>query len=732
MPTSPWSPDGKHLVLFRISEGRFTFAVWNVETGRTLALPGLPDSVWAPFTWLNDKLVYAVLGEGNKQETSNVQGLALVERRWREVWAGRAAHVTVSSTSPVFESSTPPPGSLMLADLRTGSTTKLASGDYLALAPSPDGLGLAAVRLDEAIPSAYHFKGRRGELQLFQTGPRGAVLRRRLAALDVDENLAWAPSGRSLLFAGKPKDALKADSRLYVADFEGEGLREIAASGLSFVVPDLNSYGASLPLGWIDGAPAGIALAPPAQAGTASASRRRHLYSFARGEPRNLTASLTGGTGAFIPTADKQAALVVADGGLWRVSPTSPPVPLFGSALQRVNGFFVVNRYPALPASDAYSAEGARERVALVVTESNVRRRVVLDLATKTLESLPGENEAVAVSRDLRTGVVRKTSGWRSALSFADEPEREFAATNAHLKAKAVIAPRQFTYSVGGTPFKAWVVDPRGGRSPGPAVVSVYGGTVRGDNPPSEAGATLPPPPNALPVLSAQLLAAQGYAVVYPSLPVEPGTTSDIPAAFAEHAAAAVDSLAAEGVVDPARVGLIGHSFGGYTVASILTKRSDRFKAGVALAGMYDPVHGYGVRSFIDGARLDGREQALSIPYMEASQLQLEAPPWKALDAYARNSPFLQVESINAPLLMLHGDLDRSNVDIAGADRMHSALLRAGKTTALVRYWGEGHVAAARESIRDQWARITAWFGHYLLDRPVRAPSPSSPPTGEN
>jgi dipeptidyl aminopeptidase/acylaminoacyl peptidase len=216
-------------------------------------------------------------------------------------------------------------------------------------------------------------------------------------------------------------------------------------------------------------------------------------------------------------------------------------------------------------------------------------------------------------------------------------------------------------------------------------------------------------------VLSAQLLATQGYAVIYPSLPIQPGAESDIPAALAEHAVAAVDALAGEGVVDPARIGLIGHSFGGHSVASILAKRSDRFRAGVARAGMYDPVHGYGVQSFLEGVRLDGREQALSIPQTEAGQLQLNQPPWKALEPYVRNSPFFQVESINAPLLMLHGDLDRSIVDIAGADRMYSALVRAGKTTALVRYWGEGHLSASQASIRDEWARITAWFAHYLL-----------------
>lgn len=79
-----------------------------------------------------------------------------------------------------------------------------------------------------------------------------------------------------------------------------------------------------------------------------------------------------------------------------------------------------------------------------------------------------------------------------------------------------------------------------------------------------------------------------------------------------------------------------------------------------------------------------------------------------------RNSPAFAVENINSPLLFLHGDLDLGVTGLPGAERMYSAMLRAGKTTALVRYWGQGHVAESAPAIRDQWLRITTWFDHYL------------------
>src|SRR3569833_356498 len=99
---------------------------------------------------------------------------------------------------------------------------------------------------------------------------------------------------------------------------------------------------------------------------------------------------------------------------------------------------------------------------------------------------------------------------------------------------------------------------------------------------------------------------------------------------------------------------------------------------------------------------------------VEDGQIELGQPFWKAPDAYRYNSPIFAVENIDAPLLLLHGDLDMGITGLPGAERMYNALLRAGKTTTLVRYWGQGHVAQSAPAIRDQWSRIETWFDHYL------------------
>ena len=132
------------------------------------------------------------------------------------------------------------------------------------------------------------------------------------------------------------------------------------------------------------------------------------------------------------------------------------------------------------------------------------------------------------------------------------------------------------------------------------------------------------------------------------------------------------------------------------------------------MAGVYDWMHGYGLRSteamFNDDDNMDAREAML----IESGQSRLEKPFWLAPDAYMRNSPIFRADKMDAPLLLLHGDLDLAVTGLTGAERLYNALLRAGKHPTLVRYWGEGHVAQSDWAIRDQWMRLTTWFAHYL------------------
>lgn len=94
--------------------------------------------------------------------------------------------------------------------------------------------------------------------------------------------------------------------------------------------------------------------------------------------------------------------------------------------------------------------------------------------------------------------------------------------------------------------------------------------------------------------------------------------------------------------------------------------------------------------------------------------LRVAVSSWADPQPYVRNSPIFRVEDIDTPLLIMHGDLDDSITTLPGAERMYNALVRAGKHRCSCGTGEEGHTAESEAAVRDQWARITTWFDHYL------------------
>ncbi len=92
----------------------------------------------------------------------------------------------------------------------------------------------------------------------------------------------------------------------------------------------------------------------------------------------------------------------------------------------------------------------------------------------------------------------------------------------------------------------------------------------------------------------------------------------------------------------------------------------------------------------------------------------LELRPWDDPQRYLRNSPLLNVKSIDAPVMLIHGDLD-STVPFTQAEEMFTALYRLNKEAVFVRYWGEGHrLAASPANVRDFYDRVFAWYDRYI------------------
>jgi dipeptidyl aminopeptidase/acylaminoacyl peptidase len=146
----------------------------------------------------------------------------------------------------------------------------------------------------------------------------------------------------------------------------------------------------------------------------------------------------------------------------------------------------------------------------------------------------------------------------------------------------------------------------------------------------------------------------------------------------------AVEKLVAMGIADPARVGAMGQSFGGYTALG-LASQSKRFRAVVAIASISDLTGNYGAfdPTARDYAGID-HEKSENMLIAERTSPAAQVPLYADPDRYQRNSPLTFVGKVTAPVLLLHGEHDIRGTSYQ-AEAFFTGLWRQGKTARIVR-----------------------------------------------
>lgn len=197
-----------------------------------------------------------------------------------------------------------------------------------------------------------------------------------------------------------------------------------------------------------------------------------------------------------------------------------------------------------------------------------------------------------------------------------------------------------------------------------------------------------------------------GYFFFEPDIvfrPREPGLS------VVECVRPAVAAVAQMGVIDPKRVGMIGHSWGGFDTAFMAT-HTDTFAAAVAGAPITDLVSNYGSHHFSSGiAETD---------HIETGQQRMVVPVYEDLAAYTRNSAVFGVNTMTTPLLIEVGDADGTVFWHQGVE-LYNAARRAKKDVVLLVYGGEDHGLRQKANQIDYHHRILDWFGHYLKGDPA-------------
>jgi dipeptidyl aminopeptidase/acylaminoacyl peptidase len=206
---------------------------------------------------------------------------------------------------------------------------------------------------------------------------------------------------------------------------------------------------------------------------------------------------------------------------------------------------------------------------------------------------------------------------------------------------------------------------------------------------------------------SPAVFTSKGYFVYEPDItyrPRDPGVSA------VQSVVPAVRKIIEMGIVDPKRIGIMGHSWGAYQTCFLATN-TNLFAAAVAGAPLTDLVSMYGSVYWNSGIPETG--------HYETGQERMEVPLWDDSEAYIRNSPVYGLPKMNAPLLVAFGDKDGA-VDWHQGIEMYNMARRLGKDMVLLVYAGENHSLAKKPNQIDYHNRIVDWFDHYLAGAPAK------------
>jgi dipeptidyl aminopeptidase/acylaminoacyl peptidase len=201
-----------------------------------------------------------------------------------------------------------------------------------------------------------------------------------------------------------------------------------------------------------------------------------------------------------------------------------------------------------------------------------------------------------------------------------------------------------------------------------------------------------------------RLLIEKGYFVYLPDIIIQgkygPGMDA------LDCVKRALDAVKSNPLIDKQRIGLTGHSFGGYETNFIAT-HSTRFAAFVSESGTSDIIWAYHSFNYNflwpEYKRVEKGQYKMSVSFSADKLLYLE------------NDPVYSAEKVNAPVLLWAGPKDE-NIPSDHTMAFYNALRRNGKCVVALFYKDEGHVVQNQRAQTDLTSRTLDWFDYFLKE----------------
>jgi dipeptidyl aminopeptidase/acylaminoacyl peptidase len=314
--------------------------------------------------------------------------------------------------------------------------------------------------------------------------------------------------------------------------------------------------------------------------------------------------------------------------------------------------------------------------------------------------ALPDRFNRMTPAGDSGRILVRSSSDRDPGRWYLFEPEKrtlqELVASRTWIKPQQMAERKPVRYAArDALSIPAYLTLPTGPTAKGlPTVILPHGGPfVRGDFWSFDAWS--------------HFLASRGYAVLQPEFRGSRGYGwKHYRAGWREYGRAMQNDitdgarwLIQQGIADPKRVAIMGHSYGGYAVMMGLVLEPDLYRCGLNSAGVTDPIYSF-------EQRIGGRPvPASDMKMFNTVVADLE----KDRDVF---SAVRQAERIKVPVLMAYGAEDPTVRRIDG-DRMKAALDRSKVPVEFVIYPDQGHWWDEATRI-DYFRRAEAFLAKHL------------------